>query len=845
MRKWLGGIVLVCLLAAFGYVAKGQITGGLRLGSTPAALESRWRTEEEWIVDSIVRDLAEMARFARDGQVPRPGEVEVNLAPESAGAPRTVTVDLAPGRRVQRELPLTTFIWSPSEYRGLASDLLRAVGACSAPQAAPNGVPVPVLSALTDLRPAVVEESNDALSAELARRFCDPAAHEAAALVLTAFTLREAEYAYSDIRGSLNRLTAHLALAGALRPDEAASSLEGKLASVALHHLAGRGLDAARQLDALDAQGDGRPEALAWRRALRLRLTQDTRTLSEPPGTLLERRELYRARVWSIDAASAVRYAEELGLHGLTDAWRVASEAGLSVEVGNVLLGDALERELAEAQEVGLVPPGASDAQIVAALNQPAERCLTSAGPRVIGHGAWAAFIQRHLLQYLWRRDYHTRYMLSLHDHANRLLGEASQRFGKLTLFPMVEVRCSLDARRRPERFDDLVNLTAKRPELIPAFEWGALEEMARYEVVRRGMPTQGAWFTPGVPRGTTFDVVGRPRLRPRGLEPMRAFWAISPQSFEVSAVLVGVQFRDEAPLAELERIFGDRSQYDLRALNEIERRTSDLDSLLRIESRKCALSANHCFSWGYHLVEKGDFAAAAAAYERGLDGATDRILAANSSLWLVNHYLDRRETARARRVAEDAAGTGSFRGLMAESRFLERTGDFEGAERILHAARERYGDEPQNPDEREQSRDGEQDEDQLVGFYYRMAFDRKQPDYERRFHELSDDEFPQGLERLDRAAFIGRPSDGVFVLDTSFQSRRAGLQNGDIIVGLDGFRVRTRRQYFLVRTFTDSPDVSLLVFRHPDYVEVKGRAPGRRLGFDMRSHKPVAGAGG
>ena len=76
MRKWLGGIVLVCLLAAFGYVAKGQITGGLRLGSTPAALESRWRTEEEWIVDSIVRDLAEMARFARDGQVPRPGEVD-------------------------------------------------------------------------------------------------------------------------------------------------------------------------------------------------------------------------------------------------------------------------------------------------------------------------------------------------------------------------------------------------------------------------------------------------------------------------------------------------------------------------------------------------------------------------------------------------------------------------------------------------------------------------------------------------------------------------------------------------------------------------------------------------
>ena len=843
MRSWLGGILLFCLLGTLGYVAKGQITSGLRLGSAPAALESRWRTEEEWIVDSIVRDLAEMARFARDGQLPRPGEVDVTLAPAAVGASRTVTIDLAPGRRVQRELPLTTFIWSPAEYRGLARDLLRAEGACSTPPSAAGGVPESLLSALTDLRPAVIDKANDTVSAMLARRFCDPAAHDAAALVLTAFTLREAEYAYSDTRGSLSRLTAHLALAGALRPDETASSQEGRLASVALHHLAGRGLEAATNLDALDAQGDGRPEAIAWRRALRLRLTQDTRTPFEPK-TLLERRELYRARVWSIDSASAVSYAEELALDRLTDAWRVASEAGLSVETGNVLLADALELELAESREVGLLPPDASDAQIVAALNEPAERCLTPEGPQVIGRGAWAAFLQRHLLQYLWRRDYHTRYMLGLHDEANRLLSEASQRFGNLTLFPMIEVRCSLDARRRPERFDELVTLTAQRPELIPAFEWGALEEMARYEVVRRGMPTLGAWFKPGVPRGTTFDVVGRPRLLPRGLEPMRSFWAISPQNFDVAAALVAVQFRDEAPLAELERIFGERSQYDMRALNNIGKRTPGFEAQLSILSRKCAISGNHCFSWGHHLVEKGDLEAAAAAYQSGLDRSSDRVLAANSSLWLMHYYLDRHETARARRVAEDAAAIGSFSGLMAQSRFLEGTGDFAGAERILHAARERYGNEPQNPDEREAALDGEQDEDQLVGFYYRMAFAGKQRDYERRFHELADDDFPGGLEKLDRSSLTGGPADGVFVLKTTNQANRAGLRNGDIIVGLDGYRVRTRRQYYLVRTFTDSPEMSLLVFRHPDYVEVKARAHRRRLGFDMRSHKPGAVVG-
>lgn len=97
MRNWLGGIVLLGLLGTIGYLAKGQLTRGVGLGAAPAPLESRWRTEEEWLVDSIVRDLAEMARFAREGRVPPAGEGEVTLAPAPVGAPRAVTVDLAPG----------------------------------------------------------------------------------------------------------------------------------------------------------------------------------------------------------------------------------------------------------------------------------------------------------------------------------------------------------------------------------------------------------------------------------------------------------------------------------------------------------------------------------------------------------------------------------------------------------------------------------------------------------------------------------------------------------------------------------------------------------------------------
>jgi hypothetical protein len=52
--------------------------------------------------------------------------------------------------------------------------------------------------------------------------------------------------------------------------------------------------------------------------------------------------------------------------------------------------------------------------------------------------------------------------------------------------------------------------------------------------------------------------------------------------------------------------------------------------------------------------------------------------------------------------------------------------------------------------------------------------------------------------------------------------------------------RVHTRRQYFVVLDFTDRPEMTLLVFRHPDYVEVKARVPWRLLGISLRSNGRV-----
>jgi hypothetical protein len=693
----------------------------------------------------------------------------------------------------------------------------------------------------------VIERANEEISARLRRSLLDPFEHEAAALVIAAFALREAAGSYSDLRAVLCRLTAHLAFAEALR-EGVTPSLAGRVATAALLVLGGRGADADHALAALERERTGVAQKV-WTRALRLRLEDDTRGFAEE-GSLLERRELYRAELLTGGRDQSARRAHALGLFKGTEAWRLAAEAGLSVENGNALLSDALEQELREAQSVYALarPGGASEAELLTALNEPSERLITPAGPRVIGWGTWAAFFQRHIIHCLWQRDHHRRSMLGLPEDANRERKTNGLRFGRLRLAPLLEVRQDLDARERPRRLDELVRLAVREPELLMAGHWYAVEEVARYEMVRHGMPEARRWFKPTPPRGTTFDALYRYQvhLLPRDVPALETLSRISPSDFFVTRALLYARHGEKAPLKEVERAFARRVDYDLRVLEGlVASAEKDPEALLRQRSRLCDAAPDHCFAYGAVLVREGRDDAAAAAYKRGMRSAHDRVSASINAPWLVEYYLARRRNSDAKELAEEAAEVGSFSGLITLARYLETTGDFEGAEALIRNARERYGDKPLSPDEKAERQDGIQDEDTLLAFYYRLAFVNRRPGYEARFWELARDDFPAGLEKLDRDTLAGRPTDGVSVLTTTAWAERCGLRAGDIIVGLDGFRVRTRRQYLLVLAFARDAEVNLVVFRHPGYLDVRGRSPNRHLGMEMRSQKASGSAAG
>ena len=79
-----------------------------------------------------------------------------------------------------------------------------------------------------------------------------------------------------------------------------------------------------------------------------------------------------------------------------------------------------------------------------------------------------------------------------------------------------------------------------------------------------------------------------------------------------------------------------------------------------------------------------------------------------------------------------------------------------------------------------------------------------KRPAYLDRWRTVEWLLFPSGLQPMP-PAMPDQPSRGVFIYDDSTMSRRVRLQTGDIIVGVDGWRVENNEQYKAVMAFSES----------------------------------------
>jgi hypothetical protein len=827
VRKYVSLSLLAVLLPVLGYF---YCVRGVRVGKPPSPLESRYKSEEQWLVEQIVRDIAETLAYCKHKDAPRARSVEVEVETAAEGIAQ-VRVSMPGAPPFQEVITLRTSVWSPEDYAPFAARLVQALGVEAEPT--PDRNQEALLASLLEVRGTVLQETNAVLSADLAAHPSDPRLHEEAALLLGVLGLREAAGDFGDTRFELCRSAAHLALASAFRAKEPLS-LAGHYAYAALSALAGRGADAEATLAYIQPMAAGHESFAAWSRALRMRTTHDWRILGSTSGaTILESLERLRA----VDAS--------LGTGGwdpdeLPPAAREIPDFGLvalvtpTVEHGNRFLGQTLLLVLSEAERVWSLTHGRAlpPQDRIRVLNEPQERLVTPQGPQVIAWGTWAAFYQRHVCDLLRMADQHQRKMLALRDEADASAKRADQSFGELGLYPFVRAWRDVEAERKIKHLDEAVTVIVRRPELVTAALWAGLQSATRDEVVRRGQPEWRDWAPLGCPRGTSFDFPNRGAGAATGatlVERLEQLKEASPHEFRLISAYLDARYGKKLKAADVVREMGPLLEYDLAAIGRWEDKTYKRDdAAYRLASeRRCALSADNCLGLGLYLAESGDDPGAAEAYDRAIDHARDRVGVSNRCEWVMLYHLQQGHLERARAIAKMAGEVYSGGGLQTMSRFLEETGDYAGAEEWLKREWERYG------------HDGEP-RGELLAFYHRMAHVRGRHEYEARFEREARALFPDGLEALDESSLAGQPRDGVQILKPGgFLSH--GLSGGEILVGVDGYRVRTREQIWALLLFgTDRDTVSFTVWKHPGYVEITHRSPSRwPRGTETRTYAP------
>ncbi|HXB53362.1 MAG TPA: hypothetical protein VN461_01170 [Vicinamibacteria bacterium] len=822
----------------------------------PAAVrpEPRWayRNEEAWIVGEITRDIGEMVAYGKDRSLLESGAITIEGQPSpssSTGPPSfDVSVALPKAAPVSAVVVLDEHIWSPKSYLNFAQLLLGRAGLKAA--AAGSVSQASLLGALTDLQASNLEHENQRISGMLAADIRDPLAHEQAAFLLGAFGLRESAGTFSDNRRTLSRMTAHLAMAEALRQTRPIS-LEGTYAETLLLTLAGRQRDAMDRLATGRARAPLQPPETAWVNALEMRNSHDYRVVADPPkASLLERLEYFRALSTSVGGPAVLELLQKRQPEAVPDWGRITLQENLGVQTGNVFASAAVAAEMGQLAEIWKLSRGQAlhpdDAPKV--LNMLPVRCIArredgKIRPEALDWGSWAYSSQRHLCHALVEDEFFIRSLQGLKDEGASFRDEAARQFESLRLYPLVffkwqsglfDERTRKATTRIPGNFmelrktkseeeacDNTLLLFRDTPELPTASNWDRVFRVCGRARDSGALPDYVRWFSKAPLRGTAFDVDRRVIAAPAddayGPLQLEGLLKLAPFQRSLVQAYVRLKYGNKLTLEQLDAAAGLLVGYDRGLMRErANLATGNPADYLRLASPLCDLNAGECLALGDYLADHEMDEPAALAYQRAVDAAPDRLAVAQDSDWLVNYYFDGGNKEKAVGVAQIAAAVYSGAGLQTMGRVLERLGNYTEAESFFKTIEQRYN----RPTE-------------LLSFYIRREHRAPGSGFAAQAANALKALFPQGLELVSLSDFSAPPSDqnGLRIGQTTGKLRRFGIKVGDVIVAIDGYRIGNEDQYLCVRGFTDDPNMTVVVWRAGRYVEIKGLFKRRRFG--------------
>ncbi len=424
---------------------------------------------------------------------------------------------------------------------------------------------------------------------------------------------------------------------------------------------------------------------------------------------------------------------------------------------------------------------------------------------QVLGWGAWAALRQRQLCSLLGTTWHWVDSALALPEQAETFRNQAGSKFSHLQLFPLVKFfNPASDGSEKAAYRSALQEMTRQYPERVS------------FAIAKESEGFAREWYAPVLPYGTTYDLGYRNAWKPLGgcsrLE-LEQSKAAAPHSYLVLEAYLSTVYPSGPTVTQLQKELGPIS-YNCDALWRLANAvTNDPAAYQSTFEKICELEPDYYTVLGKYLVAHDLPEAAARAYQKAVDYATDRVRVSNSCRWLVDYYYDHGRRAEALAVAEMAAQVFSSDGLETAAHLMERDGQLEKAESYLQDEAERY-----------------HQAGSLAAFYqrHRGASPRFASEYEKRVAQV----FPGGAASFARLQ--AAPGSGILLRSASPKTASLGLKPGDVIVAINGTRVTNKSQYFLLLDTAASSRISFTAWNGRDYITGAIELPDRRLGVDI-----------
>ncbi len=777
-------------------------------GVRPA--EWKFQNEQEWIVDSIGRDIAEMlgyAKYSKDAKEKFSAK-DVDFTTKTANLSTNsyeYKLSYKSADPLEYKFSLQEYAWSPNNYEPLAKQIMTAL---KLTPSEPSAIPDDFLKNVSKADFSALFVENTRISKALSANPLDASLHEQAALLQGVFNMLEICGLFSDTRAPLDRMTAHLALAQALNKDKLSNV--GEIANIALESMSCRDAVAVALIEEAEKL-QMNPVEKSFLRALKIRSTTNYRYFSEAEKTRIEEYQY------------GLRYAQSRGImeametisknHGpLNIQWRrILASGPATVQTGHMLQAHMVSSEIADFMKNRNTYKNVNDENLpgfVSELNLASTRCLTpvfNAGDYPLTVLSWndvAAFYSRHIANALAEEYLFNARMYSVKELGERTKANAKKLFGDLNLMPLVTARFSPEHAEKDQFLADLQKLFINHPELVGAHNWDIMVETTNKFAPNVVLVAPELWFDPPMPMGTVFYFRDMLKNCKKNLAELTEWKRLCPYSPTLCIAWAEKKYGPHPTGEQYREAFGAMADFDVHAMRYIAwAENGNPEKFIPMVEKMAKEDPKLYLELGEYCVVNNRPEQAAQFYEKGIKECEDAVHVSNVCDWLIQYRYEHGQKEKAAELAQFAAEVYSARGLTAQARHYERLGKLKEAEETYNKVAERYDS-----------------KSELASFYFRYADKDKR--YQQEAAVRTKAIFPSGMTKVTLASFAEKPKTGIEVTYADWLTDKSPLVKGDIIVAVNGYAVSTLEQFYVARDLTTKPSAWVIYWNGKEYKE-------------------------